>query len=96
VKVGAEEHVTGERKALTCTVDERTHTIREKVEVKVDNNGTQAIDVIAREFLWRWAVWRVEGETKKGVRAAPQTMEFRLRINAKSSQTFTYTAVYTW
>ncbi len=96
IKLSAGTDVTGERRALTCTVDERAHTIHEKLEVKVENKGVQPVDVVVREFLWRWPVWRVEAESVKGTRAGAQTQEYRVRVNAKATQTLTYTAVYTW
>ena len=96
IKLTADSEITGERKAVTCNVDERAHTIVEKIEVRVDNKGKQAADVVIREFAWRWPVWKVESEDKKSVRAAPQTLEYRVKVPAKGSQTVTYTLVYTW
>lgn len=96
IKLAADADVTGERKAVTCTVDERAHTIVEKIEVRVENKGKVAADVVIREFAWRWPVWKIESEDKKSVRAAPQTLEYRVKVPSKGSQTVTYTLVYTW
>jgi hypothetical protein len=96
IRLNPNLEIAGERKALACTVDERARTLTEKVEVKVENKGTQTSDVLVREFLWRTPVWRVESEDKKGMRAGTQTQEYRLRIPAKGTQSITYSVLYTW
>jgi hypothetical protein len=98
IKLALDSKITGERKAVTCNVDDRAHTISEKIEVRVDNKGAQAQDVVIREFAWRWPVWKLESEdpAKKSVRAGPQTLEYRVRVPAKGSQTITYALLYTW
>ena len=96
IKLTADSEITGERKAVTCTVDERAHTIVEKIEVRVENKGKTAADVVIREFAWRWPVWKIESEDKKSVRAGPQTLEYRVKVPPRGSQAVTYTVVYTW
>jgi hypothetical protein len=96
LKLAGDAEVSGERKALSCNVDERAKTIHERVTVRVENRGKQAVDVVVREYLWRWPVWKLEAEDRKGTRTAAQTQEYRLRVPAKGSQSVTYTAVYTW
>ena len=96
VRLAPDAEITGERKAVTCTVDERAHTIREKVEVRVENKGKQASDVVVREFIWRWPVWRMESEDHKGAQVAPQTQEYRVRVPAHGTQVVTYSVLYTW
>ena len=96
IRLGPNLDISGERKALTCNVDERARTLHEKVEVKVENKGSQPTDVIVREFVWRTPVWRLESEDKKGTRAGTQTQEYRLRIPAKGTQSVTYSVIYTW
>jgi len=96
IRLAPDPEITGERKAVTCNVDERAHTVHEKIEVRVDNKGKEAADIVIREFMWRWPVWRLESEDKKGVRAGAQTNEYRVRIPAKGAQTVTYTVVYSW
>ncbi|MDQ3336263.1 MAG: hypothetical protein M4D80_13930 [Myxococcota bacterium] len=96
IKLTADTEITGERKAVTCNVDERAHTIVEKIEVRVENKGKQATDVVIREFAWRWPVWKIESEDKKSVRAGPQTLEYRVKVPPKGKETVTYTLLYTW
>ena len=96
IKLAADTEITGERKAVTCNVDERAHTISEKIEVRVENKGKLPADVVIREFAWRWPVWKLESEDKKSVRAAPQTLEYRVKVPPRGSQTVTYALLYTW
>jgi hypothetical protein len=96
IKLAADSDIIGERKAVSCNVDERAHTIEEKIEVRVENKGKQPAEVVIRDFAWRWPVWKLEGEAKPSVRAGAQTLEYRVRVPAKGSQTVTYSVLYTW
>ena len=96
IRLSGDAEITGERKALSCNVDERAKTIHERVNVRLENKGKQAIDVVVREHLWRWPVWKLEAEDRKGTRTGVQTQEYRLRVPAKGSQSVTYAVVYTW
>jgi hypothetical protein len=92
----ADSEITGERKQLECRYDERTRTLREKIEVKIENKGKAALDVVVREYMYRWMAWKIESEDEKGSKAAPQTQEYRARVPATGKKTVTYTVVYSW
>lgn len=96
IKLARDGDITGARRALSCNVDERAQTIEEKIEIRVENKGKQATEVVIRDFAWRWPVWKLDGEDRKSVRAGAQTLEYRVRVPAKGSQTVTYSIVYTW
>jgi hypothetical protein len=87
--------ITAER-STECTLDAAARTMRERVEIHLDNQGTHPVDVVVREFLARWSVWRIEREDHRGTRVAPQTEEYRVGIAAGGKQTVAYTVVYTW
>ncbi|HEY5948891.1 MAG TPA: hypothetical protein VIV40_25545 [Kofleriaceae bacterium] len=97
VRLATHTELTGERKT-TCTVDERARTLTEKVEVKVENKGKQAIDTVVREVLWRYSVWRIDpaDENIKGTRGGPQVQEYRVNVPAGGKKSVTYTVVYQW
>ncbi len=98
VRVTPTADLTGERKILSCTLDERTRTLREKVEVALENKARQPVEAVAREFMWRAPSWRIEpgDETVKGVRAAPQTQEYRFDLPAGAKKSVVYTVTYSW
>jgi hypothetical protein len=97
IKLASHTEVVGERKS-TCTVDERAHTITEKVDIKVENKGKQPVEAVVREVLWRYAVWKIDpaDESVKGTRGGPQTQEYRVSMPAGGKKSLTYTVVYQW
>lgn len=98
IRLAPDNDVVGERHAVSCTYDERTRSLHEKIELKLENKGKQAIDVVAREFMWRWPVWRIDpaDETLKGTRAAAQTQEYRVALAAGGKKTIAYSVTYSW
>lgn len=98
MRLANDADISGERRQVSCTSDEHTRTIHEKIEVTVENKGKQPIDVVVREFLWRWPAWRIDpsDESIKGTRAGAQTQEYRLALPASGRKSVTYSVVYTW
>ena len=96
VRVAPHAEVVGERKALACTYDERTHTVIEKLEVKVENKSKREAQIVIREFAWRWPVWRLDSEDAKSTRAGAQTLEYRAAVPPSGKKTVTYSVIYTW
>jgi hypothetical protein len=95
IRLAAAGDLVGERR-ITCNVDEAARTIRDHVEVKLDNKGKQAVDVVVHEYMARWPVWRLEAEDIKGTKLAPQTQQYRVHLAAGAKQTIGYTVLYTW
>ncbi len=98
MRLANDNEITGDRHQVSCTSDERTRTVHEKIEVEVENKGKQAVDVVVREFLWRWPVWRIDPseESVKGAHAGAQTQEYRLAVPAGGKKSVTYSVVYSW
>ncbi len=96
ITLDKDDQIEGERHALSCNYDERGHVIREKIELKLENKGKQSLDLIAREFMWRWPMFKLEDETTPGARVTPQTQEYRITLPAGSKKSITYTVVYSW
>jgi hypothetical protein len=97
IRLASDGEISGERRATSCNYDERARTIHEKVELELENHGKQKATVIAREFMWRWPMWHLESdESPKGVRAGPQTQEYRVELAPGAKQLITYTVVYAW
>lgn len=97
IRLAAHTELTGERRTSNCQLDERARTLSEKVEVKVENKGKTAVDVVVREFMWRYPVWRIDPADEigaKGVKGAPQTQEYRVSIPANGKKTITYVVQY--
>jgi hypothetical protein len=96
IRVAPAADLIAERRITACSYDEQGRTVRETVELRVRNRAAQPADVIVRELLWRWPVWRVEAEVPRGARGGPQVQEYRVRVPGSGRQIVTYTAVYTW
>ena len=96
IRLATHTEVTGERRTSNCQLDERARTLSEKVEVKVENKGKTAVDVVVREFQWRYPVWRIDpaDESVKGLKASAHTQEYRISIPAGGKKTVTYTVQY--
>jgi hypothetical protein len=96
IRLASHSDLTGERRTSACTLDERARTLSEKVEVKLENKGKQAVDVVVREFQWRYPIWRIDAadESVKGVRASAQTQEYRVSVPAGGKKSVTYTVTY--
>ncbi len=96
IALDKDDQLEGERHAVSCTYDERAHAIHEKVEVKLENRGKQALDVVVREFMWRWPMFKLEDESDKGTRVQPQTQEYRISVPAGGKKALSYTVSYSW
>jgi len=96
IRLVPDPDIIGERRALSCTYDERAHTVVEKIEVKLENKSRRAAEVVVREFAWRWPVWRLDAEDSKSSRSGAQTLEYRAKVPAGGKKTLTYSVVYTW
>ncbi len=96
LRLGTSDKITGERRSVDCKYDDRARTVREKIEIKIENKGKDAIEVIVKDYLYRWAVWKMEAEDVPGSKAASQTQEWRVKLNGNSKKTFNYTVLYSW
>lgn len=96
LRLGSDEVVSGERRQVECKFDDRTRSLREKVEIKVENKGKEAVEVILKEYMYRWINWRMDAEDVAGSKAANQTQEYRVKLAGNSKKTFTYTVIYSW
>ncbi len=96
VNISPMPDISGERITQGCNVDENARTIDEKLEIKVTNKSGKAVEVVLKEYAWRWATFKVVSESVKGEQVTPQTREYRLSIPAKGSKSVTYALRYSW
>jgi hypothetical protein len=96
IKLADAPDVVGERVPVACDGDPTGRSLREEIKVTVENHGKAAVDVVIREYLFRWKNWRLESEDLKGVRADRQAQEWRLRLAPGASRSVKYAVVYSW
>jgi len=98
VKLGSAFDVVGERKQLDYRVDSNARWIEEDIEVRVRNQKPdEAVQVHVRENLYRWSNWTILRHSGGDfVKDDSRTIDFPLRIAAKSEAVVRYTVRYTW
>jgi hypothetical protein len=96
VHAGPAPDVTGERRQLECKPGTDGRSIRERVELKIENKAKTPVDVVVREYMFRWSNWRIEHEDVKGTRAGPTAQEWRVKLGAGGMKTISYAVAYTW
>jgi hypothetical protein len=96
IVLGDAVDVVGERTQVSCEGDPTGRSLREEIKLNVENQGKAAVDVVLRDYLFRWKSWRIEVEDAKGVRAGPHAQEYRLRLAAGARRSVSYTVVYSW
>ncbi len=96
IKLGDSFDVVGERKQTDFRVDSNAHWIEETFEISVRNRKQEAVDVVAREYLYRWSQWNLTAASVKYQKRDAGTVDFPLSIKADGEAKFSYTVRYTW
>lgn len=96
VRAGASPEIVGERRTLDCRIDPGGRALRERVELELENKGKAPVEVVVREYLYRWSNWRIDAEDVKGVRAGPTAQEWRVKLPGGGKKTFSYAVSYAW
>jgi hypothetical protein len=96
IRLDRSTDVVGDRKAMSCINDEQKRTLTERIELKLENKSKRALDIVVREFAWRWLLFRIDAEDLKSARGGSQTLEYRVALPPGGKRTFSYTVVYTW
>lgn len=96
IRLDRSSDVVGDRKATACTNDEHKRTLTERIELRLENKSKRALDVVVREFAWRWILFRIDAEDMKSAKGGPQAFEYRVALPAGGKRTLSYTLVYSW
>jgi hypothetical protein len=96
LKLGSAFDVVAERKQTDLRVDERAHWMRESFEIRVRNHKDEAVDVIVKENLYRWASWTIEKKSHDFTKEDARTVHFPVSVAKDAETVLTYTVVYTW
>jgi hypothetical protein len=96
LRLGTDEAIKGERRQLECKYNDQARSLREKFEIKLENKSKDPVEVVLREYMYRWVNWKIDAEDLAGTKAANQTQEYRIKLAGNSKKTFTYAVVYTW
>jgi len=94
IKLAHDKSITGERLQTDCDVDEAKRILRETIEIKLANTAKKPLEVVAREYMWRSTMWKVENDKNRP--PSGQTHEFRTTVPAGGKASLKYVVVYTW
>lgn len=96
VRAGVAPEISGERRQVDCRVDPGGRSLREHVEIRVENKSKTAGDIVVREYMYRWSNWTIDQEDEKGARGGGNAYEWRLELKAGEAKTLGYTVKYVW
>jgi hypothetical protein len=96
IRLASATDIASEQRQVDCRFDDHARQLHERIEVKVENHGKAAADVVLRAFMYRWPMWKMEAEDEKGTKAGPQVQEYRVHLAGGGAKTLTYSVVYSW
>lgn len=96
LKLGTAFDISGERRQVSYSYDEKARTITETIEVEVRNGKKSPAEVTVREYLYRWSGWTITGNSQAFDKRDAQTVDFAVKLPAEGKQTVRYTVTYRW
>jgi hypothetical protein len=96
LKLGTAFDISGERRQMSYSYDEKARTITETIEVEVRNGKKSPAEVTVREYLYRWSGWSITGNSQAFDKRDAQTVDFAVKLPAEGKQTVRYTVTYRW
>lgn len=96
LKLGSAFDIVAERTQTDFRMDERAHWIRETFEIRIRNHKEEAVDVIVKENLYRWANWTIEQKSHDFTKEDARTVHFPVSVGKDAETVLTYTVLYTW
>lgn len=96
INMGEAFDVVGERRQVDFRVDLEKDWIDETIEIKVRNHKDEAVSVIVRENLYRWANWRITKKSQDFEKQDARTVHFPVTIPPDGEAVVTYTVHYNW
>ena len=96
IGIGTVESISGSRSQNHCQPSATGRALDEMIELTVNNASKQAVEVVVREYMYRWHDWKIVTQTEKGSRASDRAQEWRLKVPAGGSKSVSYTVRYAW
>ncbi len=96
MKLGSAFDIVGDRRQTDFNVNSNGHESTESFEIKVRNHKADAVHVIVRENLYRWANWEITASSDTWEKKDFRTIEFPVDVPKDGEKTVTYTVRYTW
>lgn len=96
IKLGSAFDAVGERKQTDFSVDTSRRTMTESFEIRLRNHKEEAVTVIVKENLFRWATWEITQKSTDFEKMDHRTVHFPVEVAADGETVVTYTVKYTW
>jgi hypothetical protein len=96
LKMGSAFDVVGERKQTDFQINTDQKWMTETFEIKVRNHKKEAVEVIVKEVLFRWATWEITKNSHPFEKQDFRTIHVPVKIEPDGEATVTYTVRYTW
>jgi len=96
VKMGSAFDVVGERRQTDFRMDTSRREMYESFEIKVRSHKEEAVTVLVKENLFRWATWDIVKKNTDYEKVDHRTVHFPVRVKPDGEAVVTYTVKYTW
>lgn len=96
VRLGSAFDVVGERRQLAWQVDSKAQWAEETVGIELRNRKQEPVEVVVRDYLYRWSGWEITRASHEHRRRDALTVDFPVRIPADGTVEVEYTVRYTW
>ena len=96
VRLGSAFDVVGERRQVAWQVDGKARQAEETVAIELRNRKQEPVEVVARDYLYRWSGWEITSASHDHQRRDALTVDFPVRIPADGTMTVEYTVRYSW
>lgn len=96
IKLGDSFDLVGERRQTDFKIDSKAKWIEESFEISVRNRKEKSVDLIVREYMYRWSSWEITQQSQPHKKQDQLTVDFPLSIPADAEAKVRYTVRYTW
>ena len=96
LKLGKSFDVVGERRQTDFRVDTEAKWLEESFEISVRNRKEAAVDLVVREYAYRWSQWSLKHQSHASNKRDAQTFDFPLSVPADGEIKVRYTIRYSW
>ena len=86
----------GQRRQTDFKVDSEAKWMEESFEISVRNRKESAVEIVVREYLYRWSGWEITQQSHPHKKQDQLTADFPLSIAADGEAKLRYTVRYTW
>lgn len=99
IPIGTAPDVSGRRERREFSIDDDQRRVVEEFVISIENKRPHAVEVVAREHLYRgqnWTLAYISVPVTSAAKEGPQQIAPRISVPARSTRSLMYVVVYTW